>query len=136
MTLKLLLPLACLLASTACQAGSRIIATGGASSIEGSAGGGIVPWAVLNGYASSDEWAATAFAIAGFARAAQQGLGVALIPLPISNSWFSNGSLQRLFEQELLSRDRYYLVRHDDDANRQEIQLLIDWVLQSFLLDN
>ena len=62
MTLKVLLPLACLLASTACQAGSRIIATGGASSIEGSAGGGIVPWAVLNGYASSDEWGATAFA--------------------------------------------------------------------------
>src|SRR5690606_2213764 len=69
------------------------------------------------------------------ARAAQQGLGVALIPLPISSSWFSTGSLQRLFEQELLSRDRYYLVRHDDDANRHEIQLLIDWILQSFHLD-
>lgn len=43
-------------------AGSKIIATGGATSIEGSAGGGIVPWAVTNGYASSGEWAATAFA--------------------------------------------------------------------------
>lgn len=39
---------------------SRVIATGGASTIEGSAGGGIVPWAVINGYASSDEWSATA----------------------------------------------------------------------------
>jgi LysR family transcriptional regulator, glycine cleavage system transcriptional activator len=68
------------------------------------------------------------------ARAAQQGLGVALIPLPISNGWFSSGSLQRLFEQELLSRDRYYLVRHDDDSSRTEVQLLIDWVLQSFHL--
>ncbi|WP_333606873.1 LysR substrate-binding domain-containing protein [Arsukibacterium sp.] len=66
------------------------------------------------------------------ARAAQQGLGVALIPLPISQSWFSSGSLVRLFEQELLSRDRYYLVKHDDDGNRPEIQLLIDWVLRSF----
>tara|TARA_R110002126_G_scaffold43555_8_gene124875 strand:- start:25255 stop:26142 length:888 start_codon:yes stop_codon:yes gene_type:complete len=66
------------------------------------------------------------------ARAAQQGLGVALIPLPISQGWFSGGSLVRLFEQELLSRDRYYLVRHDDDANRPEVQLLIDWVLKSF----
>ncbi|MBZ9612271.1 DUF3034 family protein [Rheinheimera maricola] len=43
-------------------AGSKIIATGGASTIEGSAGGGIVPWAVINGYGSSGEWAATAFA--------------------------------------------------------------------------
>jgi hypothetical protein len=41
---------------------SRIIATGGASEIEGSAGGGIVPWAVINGYGSSGEWAATAMA--------------------------------------------------------------------------
>lgn len=40
--------------------GSRVIATGGASMIEGSAGGGIVPWAVINGYGSSDEWSATA----------------------------------------------------------------------------
>lgn len=69
------------------------------------------------------------------ARAAQQGLGVALIPLPISNSWFTNGTLKRLFEQELVSQDRYYLVRHDNDASRKEIQLLIDWTLQSFHLD-
>lgn len=40
--------------------GSRLIATGGASMIEGSAGGGIVPWAVINGYGSSDEWSVTA----------------------------------------------------------------------------
>ncbi|MFB2800041.1 DUF3034 family protein [Shewanella seohaensis] len=40
--------------------GSRVIATGGASMTEGSAGGGIVPWAVINGYGSSDEWSATA----------------------------------------------------------------------------
>ncbi|QYK00021.1 DUF3034 family protein [Shewanella psychrotolerans] len=39
---------------------SKVIATGGASTIEGSAGGGIVPWAVINGYASSGEWSATA----------------------------------------------------------------------------
>lgn len=56
--------LMCLLALAALQPataeGSRVIATGGASMIEGSAGGGIVPWAVINGYGSSDEWSATA----------------------------------------------------------------------------
>lgn len=40
----------------------RLIATGGASSIEGSAGGGITPWAVISGYGEQDEWGATAFA--------------------------------------------------------------------------
>lgn len=42
------------------QAGSKVIATGGASTIEGAAGGGIVPWAVIQGYASSGQWSVTA----------------------------------------------------------------------------
>ena len=42
--------------------GSRVVATGGGTMIEGCAGGGIVPWAVINGYGSSDEWSATAMA--------------------------------------------------------------------------
>lgn len=66
------------------------------------------------------------------ARAAEQGLGIALIPLPISGAWFSNGALVRLFEQELVTRDWYYLIQHETDPNRPEIQLLVDWVLQSF----
>lgn len=66
------------------------------------------------------------------ARAAQQGLGVALIPMPISHAWFSSGALVKLFDQNLLSRDRYYLVQHNEDPDRPEIKLLIDWVLQSF----
>ena len=40
----------------------RLIATGGASSLEGAAGGGITPWAVLAGYGEQNEWGATAFA--------------------------------------------------------------------------
>ena len=43
-------------------ADSRILATGGASTLEGSAGGGIVPWAVMSGYGSLDEWGAASFA--------------------------------------------------------------------------
>jgi hypothetical protein len=40
----------------------RLIATGGASSIEGGAGGGVIPWAVLTGYGEEGEWGASAFA--------------------------------------------------------------------------
>lgn len=54
------LPLA-LLANLACADG-RLLATGGASSLEGAAGGGITPWAVLAGYGERDEWGASAFA--------------------------------------------------------------------------
>jgi hypothetical protein len=42
-------------AALAAAPGSRILATSGATQIEGSAGGGIVPWAVIAGYGSDTE---------------------------------------------------------------------------------
>jgi len=39
----------------------RLIGTGGVTEIEGSAGGGIVPWAVVAGYGTRDQVDATAF---------------------------------------------------------------------------
>jgi len=42
--------------------GTRQLATGGATMFEGAAGGGIVPWAVLNGYATREETGISAFA--------------------------------------------------------------------------
>lgn len=53
---------ASLLLSSQAQAGDgRLLATGGASMVEGSAGGGLVPWAVLSGYATREQVGATAF---------------------------------------------------------------------------
>ncbi|MFI8744657.1 DUF3034 family protein [Pseudomonas sp. NPDC077186] len=40
----------------------RLLATGGATSLEGAAGGGIMPWAVLAGYGERGEWGADLFA--------------------------------------------------------------------------
>ncbi|WP_338479757.1 DUF3034 family protein [Pseudomonas trivialis] len=54
--------LAALTVQTAQADNGRLIATGGASSLEGAAGGGITPWAVLAGYGEQHEWGATAFA--------------------------------------------------------------------------
>ncbi len=39
----------------------RLLATGGATQVEGSAGGGIVPWAVLSGYGERGQSGGTAF---------------------------------------------------------------------------
>lgn len=66
------------------------------------------------------------------ARAAEQGLGVALVPLPISQAWFDNKSLVQLFPQALNSHDRYYLLHHGKDKPKKEVQLLIDWVVERF----
>lgn len=40
----------------------RLLATGGATQFEGSAGGGLVPWAVLSGYGTDTQNGGTAFA--------------------------------------------------------------------------
>lgn len=51
------------LLATGVQAeGGKLLATGGASSVEGAAGGGITPWAVIGGYGESGQPGATAFA--------------------------------------------------------------------------
>jgi len=42
-------------------AGDRLTATGGAQTIEGTAGGGIVPWAVIAGYGTRDQVGGSAF---------------------------------------------------------------------------
>ncbi|MFT0622783.1 DUF3034 family protein [Ectopseudomonas guguanensis] len=59
--------LACLLGLYLCAglAGAgegRLLATGGATTLEGAAGGGIMPWAVLAGYGERGEWGADVFA--------------------------------------------------------------------------
>ena len=50
-----------LMGASAADAGGRLLATGGATQIEGSAGGGIVPWALISGYGTEDEIGGTAF---------------------------------------------------------------------------
>lgn len=50
----------CLASPAYADPGSKLLATGGASTIEGTGGGGIVPWATISSYADTGEWGATA----------------------------------------------------------------------------
>lgn len=49
------------LVSLPALADSRLLATSGVTQVEGSAGGGLVPWAVMSGYADEGEWSVGAF---------------------------------------------------------------------------
>ncbi|MFI8735237.1 DUF3034 family protein [Ectopseudomonas toyotomiensis] len=51
----------CLCGELAVAGEGRLLATGGATSLEGAAGGGIMPWAVLAGYGERGEWGADVF---------------------------------------------------------------------------
>lgn len=65
------------------------------------------------------------------ARAAERGLGVALVPLPLSESWFKSGQLTRVFDFELATHDRYYLVYREQDASNTDVCAFRDWVMAS-----
>ena len=43
------------------DAGGRLLLTGGVSTIEGAGGGGLVPWALIGGYGTRDEFGLTGF---------------------------------------------------------------------------
>jgi hypothetical protein len=47
--------------AAACAGQGRLLGTGGATEIEGQAGGGIVPWAVIAGYGTVDQAGGTVF---------------------------------------------------------------------------
>ncbi len=61
MRITLLAILLCGLPALSLADNGRLLATGGASSLEGAAGGGITPWAGLAGYGETGEWGTTAF---------------------------------------------------------------------------
>jgi len=66
------------------------------------------------------------------ARAAERGLGAALVPVQLGESWFRSGSLVRLFPDELATKDAYYFVCRPDDADKEDIRSLRSWVIQKF----
>lgn len=65
-------------------------------------------------------------------RAAQRGIGAALVPVPIGELWFAEGSIVRLFKKELVADSSYYLVCKEDRAADENLQLLRRWILQNF----
>ncbi len=50
-----------LIFSLHCQAGDRLLATGGVTQIEGAAGGGLMPWAVISGYGTDKQVGGSVF---------------------------------------------------------------------------
>ncbi|HEX5046341.1 MAG TPA: LysR substrate-binding domain-containing protein [Gammaproteobacteria bacterium] len=66
------------------------------------------------------------------ARAAERGLGVALVPIPLASSWFTSGALVRPCIGELETNDTYYFVYRNDAAQNPDVCALRDWVTATF----
>ncbi|MEM6512606.1 MAG: LysR family transcriptional regulator [Pseudomonadota bacterium] len=66
------------------------------------------------------------------ARAAERGLGAALVPVALSQSWLTSGSLVPLFDDALETRDAYYFACSLDNADKDSVNQLKQWVLHNF----
>ncbi len=65
-------------------------------------------------------------------RAAEHGLGIALVPALLCDSWIRSGALVRVFAVELATRDAYYLVSRPRDAHKPQVKALTRWALAQY----
>ena len=66
------------------------------------------------------------------ARAAERGLGVALVPVALSGTWFNSGALVRPCIGELETTERYYFCYRAEAAQNPDVRALRDWVIATF----
>ena len=65
-------------------------------------------------------------------RAAERGVGIALVPTLLCDSWIRSGALVRMFAVELTTPDAYYLVSRTKDTERPAVRALTDWALSQY----
>ncbi len=66
------------------------------------------------------------------ARAAERGVGVALLPLQLSAHWFQNGALKTVSDICLDTEDKYFLVRAQAQPSSAGVEKLWTWIVESF----
>ncbi len=62
-------------------------------------------------------------------RAAERGVGVALVPEALCGMWFETGSLVRIFPLHFHTTDTYYLACRAKDAAKPEIHAMSQWLI-------
>jgi LysR family glycine cleavage system transcriptional activator len=61
-------------------------------------------------------------------RAAERGVGIALVPDALCGAWFESGALVRVFPVALATEDTYYLVSRGEDCERSEVAAMMSWI--------
>lgn len=93
-------------------------------------------WAEVSGVALPESAKITRLdSMIAVVRAAQRGIGAALVPVPVGQLWFEEGSIVRLFDQELVANVSYYLVCSGDRIGDESVVRFREWILRNFALD-
>jgi LysR family transcriptional regulator, glycine cleavage system transcriptional activator len=90
-------------------------------------------WAISSGVAIPENSKATRLdSMIAVVRAAQRGIGAALVPVPVGDLWFEEGSIVRLFDEELVADVSYYLACSDNRIEDERVGRFRNWILQNF----
>ena len=65
-------------------------------------------------------------------RAVEQGMGAALVPVPVADQWFLQGTITRLFDADLIADVSYYLAWQERRPDRPDLALLRNWIIEKF----
>ena len=65
-------------------------------------------------------------------RAAEQGIGAALVPVPIAEQWFRQRTIVRLFDEEHVADVSYFLVSPENKGEDKAVETLRAWILERF----
>ncbi len=68
-------------------------------------------------------------------RAAERGIGAALVPVPLADQWFKQKTIVRLFRDEYVADVSYYLICRPDRADDESVSELRQWILENFADD-
>ncbi len=66
-------------------------------------------------------------------RAAERGVGVALVPSIVSQSWFQSGALARASDVEVTTGEKYFVVWREEDLARPGLSAIRDWAIAEFI---
>lgn len=67
-------------------------------------------------------------------RACEQGIGAALVPVPIADLWFRQGSIVRLFDTDYLADVSYFLLVREERQHDPAVALLKNWIVEKFTM--
>lgn len=73
--------------------------------------------------------------MAAVMQAAEQGHGVALVSWPLSESWFESGALVRALNDEVETKDKFFVAYRPEEQDREEVTRLSDWIVAEFQSD-
>lgn len=73
--------------------------------------------------------------MAAVVQAAAEGLGIALVSWPLSESWFQSGQLVCALDEEVETGEQFFLAHRPEEQERPEVTSVIEWILEEFQQD-